>query len=340
MSRQTVLLIFGGESSEHDVSIVSARNVYAAMDNTKYDVQLCYIDKIGKWWLLDAWKENPQAHAGVQLAAVPGARSFVTIPGDKIIHPAVIFAVVHGHGGEDGVIQGLADTMHIPIVGSDTIASAVCWDKVITKQMLESYGIKTAPYKVHHLGEPVPNYEELLSQLGSPLFVKPARSGSSIGVSKVESAEELNAAVTLAHEHSNAILIEQALLGRELEVSVLGNPPHHKVSKVGQIIPGEEFYTYDDKYAADSNAAVVLNPDLNPDFEERVRSIAHRAYEVLGCRGLARIDFLTDKDDNIYVNEFNTMPGFTNISMYPKLWHEAGVKYPELIDDLIKLAFE
>lgn len=340
MSRQTVLLLFGGESSEHDVSIMSARNVYAAMDNTKYEVLLGYIDRAGKWWLLDNWKENPQAHGGVQLTAVPGARSFVTIPGGKVLRPDVIFAVVHGHGGEDGVIQGLADTLHIPIVGCDTNASAVCWDKVVTKQMLESYGIKTAPYKVHHVGEPMPNYQQLISKLGSPLFVKPARSGSSIGVSKVESEEELVAAITLAHEYSNAILIEKALLGLELEISVLGNPPHHKVSKVGQIIPGEEFYTYDDKYADNSTASVLLNPEINGDLEKQVQSIAHRSYEVLGCRGLARIDFLTDTEGNVYMNEFNTMPGFTNISMYPKLWHEAGIKYPELIDRLIKLAFE
>lgn len=314
--------------------------MYAAMDNAKYDVKLCYIDKAGKWWLLDAWKDNPHQHGGVQLAAALGSKSFLTIPGDKVIHPDVMFSIVHGHGGEDGVIQGLAETMHIPIVGCDTIASAVCWDKVITKQMLESYGIKTSPYMVHHEGETIPSYGTISTQLGSPIFVKPSRSGSSIGVSKVESAEQLETALRLAHEHSSAVLIETAIIGKELETAVIGNPPQHKVSGVGEILPGEEFYTYDDKYASTSAARVVTNAEIDNGLKEKIQNISMRAYEVTGCRGLARIDFLVDDKENIYINEFNTMPGFTNISMYPKLWHEKGVKYPQLIDKLIELALE
>ena len=341
MSRQTVLLLYGGESSEHDVSIMSARNVYAAMDNAKYDVKLCYIDRLGKWWLLDGWKDNPEAHiGGVQLAVVPGAKSFVTFPGDNLIHPNILFSIVHGQTGEDGVLQSVAEAAHIPIVGCDMIASAVCWDKVVTKQMLESYGIKTAPYAVHHISEPTPDFEEIEAKFGNPVFVKPSRSGSSIGVSKVESSQEFVDALALAHKHSAAVLIERALLGKELEVAVLGNPPHHQTSSVGQILPGEEFYTYEDKYAKTSSAKVLLRPDINDDQQSRIKGIAHRAYEIMGCKGLARIDFLTDDQGEIYLNEFNTMPGFTNISMYPKLWHEEGMKYPELIDRLIQLALE
>lgn len=314
--------------------------MYAAMDNTKYEVKLCYIDKVGKWWLLDGWKENPHHHGGVQLAAVPGAKSFVTIPGDKILRPDVMFSIVHGHGGEDGVIQGFADMLHIPLVGCDTVASAVCWDKVVTKQMLESYDINTAPYMVHHTGEHTPSYDAVVSKLGSPIFVKPSRSGSSIGVNKVETSEQFISALEDAHKHSAAVLIEKAILGRELEVGVIGNPPHHKVSGVGEILPGEAFYTFDDKYASDSSAKVVTDADLDAEQKEHIQTISKRAYEVTGCRGLARIDFLMDNDGTVYVNEFNTMPGFTNISMYPKLWHEAGMKYPALIDRLIELALE
>lgn len=338
MSKLSVLLVFGGESSEHDVSISSARNVYAAMDNFKYDTKLCYVDRRGKWWLLDDWAQNLAIHGGAQLVAVPGAKSFITLPGNQVVHLDVILSVIHGHGGEDGTIQGLADLLHLPIVGCDTVASAVCWDKVVTKKILEQNGIQTSPYVVHYASESPPSYEAITSQLGSPIFVKPARAGSSIGVSKVRIADEFAQALEEAHKHSAAVLIEKAIVGRELEIAVLGNPPHHKVSGVGEIIPGEDFYSYDDKYSKDSKAQVIPKADVDPAIRENMQAVANRAYEVLGCRGLARIDFLLSSDNELYINELNTLPGFTNISQYPKLWHEAGMKYPELVDKIIELA--
>lgn len=341
MSRQTVLLLFGGESSEHDISIMSARNVYAAMDGEKYDVLLCYIDRTGKWWLLDNWHENLDQHGGVRLAPVPGSGSFITIPGDKVLHIDIALPVLHGENGhEDGAVQGMMNLVHVPVIGCNVGASAVCWDKLYTKQLLDANGITITPYVVYRRGESMPQYAQVASELSPELFVKPTIAGSSVGVSKVHNEAELEPAIRAALEHSNTVLIEKAINGRELEVAVLGNPPEHKTSDVGEIIPGEEFYSYDDKYSPTSKAQVLTRTELPDDLRQAIRKIAHDAYQKLDCAGLARIDFLVSDSGEIYLNELNTLPGFTNISQYPKLWGEQGIRYPELIDTLIKLALK
>lgn len=342
MSRQTVLLLFGGQSSEHDVSIMSARNVYAALDSDKYEVKLTYIDKRGKWWLLDSWKENLSEHGGVQLVAALGMGCFMTLPGNTIIPIDVALPIMHGpNGHEDGALQGLFALMNIPVVGSGIGASAVSWDKRYTKQVLEVNGILVAPYRVHQYGDETPVYSDISAQLESDiLFVKPTTSGSSVGVSKVQSEAEFLPAIEEALKYSDVILIEKAITGRELEVAVLGNPPSHQESGVGEIIAGEEFYNYQDKYSSNSTAQVVPHADIPSELSDEIRRIAHRAYEIIGCRGLARIDFLVSDNDEVIINEFNTLPGFTSISQYPKLWGEQDIKYPELIDRIIALALE
>lgn len=337
MTRLTVLLTFGGESSEHDISILSARNVYAAMDGAKYDIKLCYIDKTGRWWLLDDWQDDLARHGGVQLLAAPGSGSFMTVPGSKVLAVDVLLPILHGKNGEDGTVQGVAEMLHIPVVGCGVAASALCMDKIRTKQVLEASGIKTAKYRVHRKGDTMPEYNSLAAELGEVLFVKPSRAGSSVGVSKVANADDLERAVRLALKHDHEVLIEEAIVGRELETAVLGNPPHHKVSGVGEVIPGADFYDYDDKYSADSTSQVLTNVELPSEVEEKIRATSLKVYEVLGCTGLARVDYLL-KGSAPYVLEVNTMPGFTNISMYPKLWRAAGMHYPELIDELIRLA--
>ena len=339
MTRQTVLMLFGGESSEHDVSISSARNVYAAMDGEKYDTYLGYIDRHGKWWLLESWTDNLNQHGGSQLLVAPGTGSLIVIPGNTVIHPSVILPVLHGKHGEDGTIQGLAELLHIPIVGCDTTSSAVTLDKIMTKQILESNGIKTARYVVYRKGDKKPTYADVSAELGEVLFVKPARAGSSVGVTKVHGASEFLPAIELALEHDQRVLIEQEIKGRELETAVLGNPPHHHVSGIGEIIAGGEFYDYDDKYAADSKAQVLTNVELPDSVEKKILETTAKAYEVLACRGLARVDYLLE-GTTPYVVEVNSFPGFTNISMYPKLWRAAGMHYPDLINALIDSALE
>lgn len=340
MNQKTVLLLFGGESSEHDVSISSARNVYAAIDNTKFNVILGYIDIQGKWWLLDRFSSDINTHGAPQLAPVLGSGGFVSFPSSRIVNPDVILPILHGKNGEDGSVQGLAQLLHIPIVGCDMTSSSICMDKIVTKEILMTRGITVVPYEVHRKGDDAPDFNKLSMRLGSPMFVKPARAGSSVGVSKVYSDEELADALDLAHQHDDMVLIERGISARELEVAVLGNPPTHETTRVGEVIVGDDFYSYDSKYAADSTSQVRVPADIDEETESQIRQLASDVYEVLGCSGLARIDFFLADDGTIYLNEVNTLPGFTNISMYPKLWRERGVTYSQLVERLIALAID
>lgn len=340
MTRNSVLLVFGGESSEHQVSISSARNIYRALDSEKYEIYICYIDQTGKWWLLDGWRDELSSHDGVQLFAAPGMRGFVTEPGSQFIHPDVILPVLHGKNGEDGAVQGLAALVHVPIVGCDMTASAVCMDKILTKQILERSGIKTVDFVTYRKGEPELAYADVRAKLGDILFVKPSRAGSSVGISKVHDEAEFLLAIHAALQHDERVLIERAVSGREIETAVLGNPPHHHVADaIGEIIPGAEFYDYDDKYASDSASQTIIDAEMDDSLKQRIRDTSYRAYAALGCRGLARIDYLVE-DGQPYVIEVNTFPGFTDISMYPKLWQASGADNSELIDKLITLALQ
>jgi D-alanine-D-alanine ligase len=339
MERTTVLLLFGGESSEHEVSISSVRNVYAAMDDTKYDILFGYIDRQGKWWLVDRISDEINTHGAPQLAPVLGAGSFVTFPSSKVVKPDVILPILHGKNGEDGSVQGLAQLLHIPIVGCDMTSSAICMDKIATKEILSGFGMNVAPYEVHHDSDELPDFNHLSMKLGSPMFVKPARAGSSVGVSKVYSEAELVSALKKAHEHDNVALIERGMVGRELEVAALGNPPHHQISGIGEI-KAADFYSYEEKYAASSTAEIIIPVQIPDETKQKIQKIAGEAYKILGCTGLTRVDFFLTDDGTIYVNELNTIPGFTNISMYPKLWREEGISYSQLIERLIALALK
>jgi D-alanine-D-alanine ligase len=332
--------LFGGESSEHDVSISSARNVYAAIDDNKYEVELGYIDREGKWWLLERLDGAVVTHGAPQLAPVLGSGSFVTFPAGRVIKPDVILPILHGKNGEDGTVQGLSQLLHIPIVGCDMTASAICMDKVVTKELLRDAGIKVVPYEKHTAESSAPDFNKLSMHLGSPLFVKPARAGSSVGVSKVYSEDELSAALETAHRHDSVALIEAGVTGREIEVAVLGNPPAHRASVAGEIKPEGDFYSYDSKYAASSMSEVIIPANIDADTMARIRELALKAYEVTGCRGLARVDFFLTESGTAYVNEINTLPGFTNISMYAKLWRHDGISYSELIEQLLSLALD
>ena len=338
MDRPTVLLLFGGESPEHDVSISSARNVYAAIDNAKFTVVLGYIDRHGKWWLLDRLGDEITTHGAPQLAPVLGAGSFVTFPSSRVVKPDVILPILHGKNGEDGSVQGLAQLLHIPIAGCDMTASNIAMDKLATKEILSANDIKVVPYFAYRRGDPAPDFNHLSMRLGSPMFVKPSRAGSSFGVSKVYSEDELPGALAAAHDYDNVALIERGISGRELEVSVLGNPPQHRVSGVCEVKTTEGFYDYEAKYASTSAAEFMIPADLSDEGRERIRQLAGRVYEILGCQGLARVDFFLTDDGTIYVNEINTLPGFTNLSVYPKLWREEGISYSQLIERLINLA--
>lgn len=318
------------------------------MDGEKYDTKLCYIDRSGKWWLLSEWTDNLQRHGGAQLLVAPGTASLMTVPGNTIISPDVIFPVLHGKNGEDGTVQGLAEVAHIPYVGCGIEAGALGMDKLLAKKIVAASGIKIARYIAVSQPDEVQSLlyrdeydSDIVERLGAePWFVKPARAGSSVGVSKVTSPDQLELAVREALRHDTVALIEEGIAGREIEVAVLGNPPHHKASGIGEIIPGDTFYSYNDKYASASTSQTVINPDMPHAISEIIRRQAMKIYALLGCRGLARVDFFVTADYDVYFNEINTLPGFTNISMYPKLWRASGMHYPALIDELITNALQ
>lgn len=337
----TVMLLFGGESSEHSVSVSSARNVFAALDETKYEVILGFIDKSGRWWMLESLDQADDTSDAMQIIPVLGTKSFMVLPGGEPIKPDVILPILHGENGEDGTVQGLAKLMHIPIVGCQVAASAICMDKVIAKQIFEYNGIKTVPYAVYETGDKYPSYDDLSSKLGKTVFVKPAGCGSSVGVSKVTSSDQLKPAIDMALKYDPKVLIEQAVsCARELEVAMLGSGKTAKASGVGEIVPDREFYDFDSKYSSSSVSKVIIPADITPEIEKQIRESAVKAYRATGCAGLSRVDFLLSDDGTVYLNEINTLPGFTNISMYPKLWRKEGMTYSGLIEKLIDLAIK
>lgn len=329
-----ILLLFGGESTEHDVSIMSARNIYSALDSNAFDVQLGYIDRSGRWFALESFDEHTDAGELPRLLPLLGEGSFQV--GGSVYSPSVILPALHGKNGEDGSVQGLAQLLHIPIVGCDMTSSAAGMDKVIAKRVASQVGIDIVPYIVHRRGDGAINYEQVRQELGDTLFVKPSRAGSSVGVSKVHDSRELQLAIEQAFEVDDTVLVERAMNVRELEIAALGNPPHHRLSRVGEVLPGKDFYSYDDKYDQASTSAVRIPADTPSDVaHQKVQQHAGKLFAEIGASGLARIDFFLADDGTLYFNEINTLPGFTDISMYPKLWEDSGVSYQDLLSELI-----
>ena len=352
MSKLRVGIIFGGRSAEHEVSLQSARNIVDALDRSRFEPILIGIDKAGHWHLNDTSgfllnEENPALIAlnqsNRELAVVPGKASqqlVETASQATLEHVDVIFPIVHGTLGEDGCLQGLLRMADLPFVGSDVLGSAVCMDKDISKRLLRDAGIAVTPFiTLNRRTAARTTFEQARQKLGVPMFVKPANQGSSVGVSKVSSEAEYQAAVELALGFDEKVLVESAVKGREIECAVVGNE-NPIASGCGEIVVRDGFYSYDSKYIDDQAAQVVVPADISVEDSERIRALAIEAFETLGCAGLARVDvFLTDEGE-VLINEINSLPGFTRISMYPKLWQAAGMSYSELVSRLIELALE
>lgn len=338
MARYTILVVYGGESPEHDVSIGSAHNIFAALDNEKYDVQLVYIDRYGKWWLTKRIDGN---HIGCpQLIPVLGQGQFITLPGERIIRPDVMFPVLHGHNGEDGAIQGVAQMLHVPCVGPNVLAAAVTMDKDVTKRLLMQAGVPVVPWITWDSAtEETLSFTAATEKLGNTLFIKPNTAGSSVGVTKATTSAQFSEGLRVAAQHGRYVLIEQALRARELELAVIGTTVV-SVTSPGEIEPGDEFYSYDDKYDAASTAKIVIPAEVDEDLSESLKELAKKAYVATRCVGMARVDFFLNDNGDIYCNEINSIPGFTTISMFPKLWHAQGKKYPQLIDGLVRDAID
>lgn len=344
MEKIRVGLLFGGKSAEHEVSVRSARNIYDALDKEKFEPVLIGIDPSGKWVLADSAKlldgpadatdRHVDSNEGAAVVMNPESRGQL----DANLAVDVIFPILHGPFGEDGTVQGLLKLADVPFVGPGVLGSAIGMDKDVTKRLLMQAGIAVAPFRTLRKDKEFdPN--ELASSLGLPLFVKPANLGSSVGVSKVHTIDELSKAVEEALVYDNKILVESAVVGRECECAVLGNEKP-KASVVGEVLLNSDFYSYETKYLDENSASIKIPAELTPEISSSIQDIALKTFKTLECEGMTRVDVFVTNDGEIIVNEVNTIPGFTSISMYPKLWEASGIMYSELITELIDLAMK
>ncbi|HFA50222.1 MAG TPA: D-alanine--D-alanine ligase [Bacteroidetes bacterium] len=350
-AKQTIVLLTGGTSPEHEVSLDSARNIYKAINKRKYRVEIIGIARTGAWRHLPVGifqkAKSIGGKEGRALVLCPGSRQAISYKsgsraatGGKFPEVDVVFNIVHGPFGEDGTMQGLLAVLGLPFVGSDTLGSSVGMDKDFTKRILQHAGILVAPWVTVFKHEKI-KYRAIAQKLGYPLFVKPANMGSSVGVSKANNEKELKTAIAQAFKFDTKVLVEKGLSGREMETAVLGNRGSEKVSGAGEVIMDSGFYDYESKYLSVNTATVKVPAEgLSKKDLKNIRQTALKAYRALGLEGMSRMDVFLEKDGSVYVNEPNTLPGFTNISMFPKLWEAAGLQYPDLIDRLLQLAIE
>ena len=351
MDKISVALLFGGSSREHTVSLMSAISVFKAIDKEKYRVVPVAISKEGRWLNPDESLSSldkaritvNKNKAEMTLAKKDGRPCLLVLNSSLQQYPLdIVFPLLHGPLGEDGSIQGFCEFLGVPYVGAGVLASAVGMDKDYMKRIFAGYGLpQTAFLAIRH-------YEwrkdkeglmgNILSKMEFPLFVKPANLGSSVGIAKANSYEELLAASEYAFTFDKKVIIEEYVPGRELECAVLGND-YPEIAGPGEIIFQSEFYDYEAKYSGEATE-LILNPDLSKELRERMCNLALGAYKAIECRGMARVDFFLTPNDEILINEINTIPGFTEFSMYPKLWEAKGLDYGLLIDTLIQLALE
>jgi D-alanine-D-alanine ligase len=345
-------ILFGGKSAEHEISLLSAKNVYEAIDRTKFEPVLIGIDKSGRWLINDAEKfllnsDNPALVKinpdGKDVSLRPESNGMFAAEGAGKFNIDVVFPILHGPFGEDGTVQGFLKLADIPYVGPAVLGSAVGMDKDVMKRLFREAEIPIGKFITIKSHEKIPSFAEIKNKLGAPFFIKPANMGSSVGISKVHDEAELAAALKDAFLYDTKIIIEEFIQGREIECAVLGNE-EPAASVPGEIIPSHEFYSYDAKYLDEKGAALEIPAKIDDATKKRIQELAVKVFQVLCCEGLSRVDFFLKGDGSasqpfeIIVNEINTMPGFTKISMYPKMWEASGIGYSELITRLIELA--
>ena len=349
MEKKNIVVLFGGQSSEHVVSCMSVQNVAANIDQEKYNVILVGITEDGHWLKVDSlaqikddtWRE---AKAGAVLSPDAKEKCLIVTENGKFekVPVDVVFPVLHGLYGEDGTVQGILELAKIPYVGCGVLASAVSMDKLSTKRMVSGLGICQAAY-VPVLKEELKDMDAVVAKIEKeipyPVFVKPSNAGSSRGVTRADNREELIAGLKEAAANDRRMLVEEMIVGREIECGVFGDGASTKASGVGEILAAAEFYDFDAKYN-NAESRTVIGPELPGDSAERVREAAAKIFNAVDGYGLSRVDFFVTKEGEVIFNEINTLPGFTAISMYPMLWEAAGIPKKELIDRLIDLAFE
>ena len=344
--RTQIGLLFGGQSAEHEVSVVSARAIYAATDKARYDVSLIRIGKDGSWALLQPAADGgwPADDAGRSVILVPqrskAALVAAAAQGETLVTLDVVFPALHGPNGEDGTVQGLLQMYGIAYVGAGVLGSAIGMDKDVMKRLLLQAGLPTAQGLVVRKGETAADtYDLCIEALGLPLFVKPANTGSSVGISKVTGRDCFEAALALAFKYDHKVVVEEFIEGREIECAVVGtNNP--RVSVPGEIVTTHEFYSYQAKYQDEAATSLLIPADISYATASRLEALAIRAYQALCCAGMARVDFFLDAAERLWINEINTIPGFTGHSMFPLLWAHSGVSFTDLVDELVSDALE
>jgi len=341
--RLRIAVLFGGRSAEHDVSVLSATNVMRALDPQKYEAVPIYVTRAGQW-LLSRYQDGALAKPsqGTEVALLPGGQGRMLAVSDgatahEVPRIDILFPVLHGLHGEDGAVQGLCEVARVPLAGCGVLGSATALDKDIAKRLFNEAGLPTARSVTVHVTAPPP-FAEIEDRLGLPVFVKPARQGSSVGVSKVASEQDYQAALAEGFKHDRKLVVEAFVKAREIEFAILENPDGDLfVTRPGEIVPAEQhgFYSYDAKYIDADGAALKIPAEMPEEMENRMRDMAKAAFRALGCDGMARADFFVTDTQAILVNELNTIPGFTDISMYSKVMAASGVGYAEVIDRLV-----
>jgi len=341
MSKKIVVaLIFGGRSPEHEISLISASAIHRNMDGAKFEVRSIYVTKAGLWRSVEA--------PSLDIKALSRGRAFSFLPwqGRDLrwkVPADIYFPVLHGRFGEDGTIQGLLEMADVPYVGAGVLGSALAMDKAAAKSLFKEQGLPVVPWLVVREEDWRVRKQDILRRIGKdfapPFFVKPANLGSSVGITKVKDHRRAGAALETAFRYDAKVLVEKGITGREIECSVLGNEAP-EASLPGEVIPFREFYDYNDKYV-DGKTRFVVPAGLSRPLTKRVRRLAVEAFKALECSGMARVDFFLEaRTNHLYVNEVNTIPGFTEISMYPKLWEASGLPFPRLVERLVSLGFE
>lgn len=352
MSKLNLAILVGGKSTEHEISLRSGRSIIQALNKDKYNISIIGIDKCGKWFLYEDENFLDNADDNKKICLKPSTNQvYLDTDGNKTyLHSKdndnelgqidVVFPALHGAYGEDGMVQGLLRAVNVAFVGVDLLSSAVGMDKDIAKRLWRDAGIPIAKFAiVTPSNKSSINYDSLVSELGKVMFVKPANAGSSVGVHKVTNASEFTEAVEDALQYDRKLLVEEAITGIEVECAILGND-NPKASVIGGIVPTDKFYSYDAKYISTTGAKTMIPVPMEESLSKLIQETAIKAYTCIGAEGLSRVDFFLKEDNSIILNEINTLPGFTNISMYPKLWEASGIPYSDLLDKLVDLGIE
>ncbi len=333
-------VLYGGKSVEHDISLLSAKNILQNLDVAKFEIYLFAIDKRGRWYLCD--DINQPINNGLPISVMLDATDPCFKANDKEVKLDVIFPILHGTDGEDGSVQGLLKTLNIAFVGSGVLGSAASMDKLLAKRVLQSAGLPVADFQSFQIHERnAIDYQKIVGQLGSPFIVKPANLGSSVGVSKVSNEENFDIALDDAFKYDNSILIEEFIDGREVECAILGNEKP-LVTIAGEVVLADNYdiYSFTAKYEDPNSAKITIPAEMPPAVHDKIRALSLQAFSLLNCHDLARVDLFVKNDGSVFINEINTLPGFTNISMYPALIQYEGISYRDLITKLIEMARE